>query len=68
MGCNSKKRTIIKIDKKYFRPNEVDYLKGSPKKAQKKLNFKPKYSFHSLIKDMIDEDLFLAQEELNKKY
>ena len=38
------------------------------KKAQKKLNFKPKYNFLSLIKDMIDEDLFLAQEELNKKY
>ena len=62
------KKTIIKIDKKYFRPNEVDYLKGNPKKAQKKLNFKPKYSFTSLVKNMINEDLLLAEEELNKKY
>ena len=64
---NGRKRTIIKIDKKYFRPNEVDYLKGSPKKAQKKLNFKPKYSFHSLIKVMIDEDLFLTRKKLGSK-
>ena len=62
------KRTIIKIDKKYFRPNEVDYLRGSSKKAYKKLNFKPKYSFIDLVRDMIDEDLLLAQEELNNKY
>jgi len=65
---DGRKRTIIKIDKKYFRPNEVDYLKGSSKKAYKKLNFKPKYSFINLVRDMIDEDLLLAQEELNNKY
>ena len=65
---DGRKKTIIKIDKKYFRPNEVDYLKGSSKKAYKKLNFKPKYSFINLIKDMIDEDLLLAQKELNNKY
>ena len=64
----NKKKIIIKVDKKYFRPNEVDYLRGNPMKAQKKLNFKPKYTFLSLVKEMIDEDLFLAQEELNKNY
>jgi len=65
---DGRKRTIIKIDKKYFRPNEVDYLRGSSKKAYKKLNFKLKYSFINLVRDMIDEDLILAQEELNNKY
>ena len=65
---NNKKKIIIKIDRKYIRPNEVGYLKGNPKKAQKKLNFKPKYSFISLIKNMIDADLFLAEKELNNKY
>ena len=63
-----RKKTIIKIDKKYLRPNEVNYLRGNPIKAQKKLNFKPRYNFLSLVKDMLDEDLFLAQEELNKNY
>ena len=65
---DGRKRTIIKIDKKYFRPNEVEYLRGSSKKAYKKLNFKPKYSFINLVGEMIDEDLLLAQEELNNKY
>ena len=65
---DGRKKIIIRIDKKYFRPNEIDYLKGSTIKARRKLNFKPKYSFPKLVKDMIDEDLFLAQEELNKKY
>jgi len=65
---NGEKKIIVKIDKKYFRPNEVDYLRGSSKKAHKRLNFKPKYSFRDLVKDMIDQDLILAQKELNNKY
>ena len=65
---DGRKKTIIKIDKKYFRPNEVDYLRGSSKKAYKELNFKPKYSFIDLVRDMLDEDLILAEEELNKKH
>ena len=64
----NRKKTIIKIDKKYFRPNEVHYLRGDPKKARRKLNFKPKYSFKSLVKNMIEADLLLARKELNKKY
>ena len=65
---NNKKKIIIKIDKKYFRPNEVDYLKGSPKKAIEKLNFKPKFSFLSLVNEMVEKDFVLAQNEFNKKY
>ena len=61
---NNKKELIIKIDKKYFRPNEVNYLKGDAKKAFKKLNFKPKYSFKDLVKDMIMSDLELAKKEI----
>ena len=34
----SGKKLIIKVDKKYYRPLEVDYLKGNPKKAAKLLN------------------------------
>ena len=60
----NKKELIIKIDKKYFRPNEVNYLKGNSKKAFKKLNFKPKFSFKDLVKDMIVSDLKLAEKEI----
>ena len=58
-----KKELLIKIDKKYFRPNEVNYLKGDASKAFKKLKFKPKFSFKDLVKDMIINDLKLAQKE-----
>ena len=60
-----KKELIIKIDKKYFRPNEVNYLRGNAKKAFKKLNFKPKFTFYDLVKDMIVNDLKLAEKEIH---
>ena len=40
--------TVIKIDKKYFRPNEVDNLVGNSSKAKKILNWKPKLIFMNL--------------------
>ena len=64
MVKNNKKELIIKIDKKYFRPNEVEYLRGDSKKAFKKLNFKPKFSFHDLVKDMVLSDLKIAEKEI----
>ena len=63
---NGKNEVIIKIDKNYFRPNEVDYLRGNATKAFKDLNFKPKFSFQELVKDMINGDLIEAKKELNK--
>jgi len=54
------KKMIIKIDKKYFRPGEVDFLKGDYSKAKKLLKWKPKYKSDDLINDMIkyEEDLY----------
>ena len=64
---NGKKVILAKVDKQYFRPLEVDYLKGDSKKAHKKLKFKPKYNLNSLIKEMIDSDLVLARQESRSK-
>lgn len=61
---NKKKIILIKIDKSYFRPLEVDYLRGDSKKAFIKLKFKPKYNLNSLIKEMIQSDLELAKKDL----
>lgn len=47
---------IVKVSKKYFRPTEVDFLKGNSNKAKKKLNWKPKYNIHLLIKDMLNNE------------
>ena len=59
-----KKELIIKVDKKYYRPLEIDYLKGNPKKAFKELNYKLKHNLQDLIKDMIDSDISLAKKNL----
>tara|TARA_A200000113_G_scaffold200526_1_gene193782 strand:+ start:54 stop:1106 length:1053 start_codon:yes stop_codon:yes gene_type:complete len=56
---NKKKELIIKVDKKYYRPLEIDYLKGNPKKALNKLNYKLKHNLKDLVKDMIDSDIDL---------
>ena len=58
---DGKKELIIKIDKKYYRPLEIDYLKGNPKKALKKLNYKLKHSLKDLVKEMIDSDIKLLK-------
>ena len=55
---------VIKIDKKYFRPTEVDKLLGNSSKAFKKLNWKPKISLEELIHEMI---CFENQEALKEK-
>jgi GDPmannose 4,6-dehydratase len=62
---NRKKVVFIKIDRLYFRPLEVDFLRGDSRKALNKLKFKPKHNLNSLIKDMIDSDLLLAKKEIN---
>ena len=50
------RKTIIKINSKYFRPAEVGYLKGNYNKANKSLKWKPKTNLKRLIKIMIEED------------
>jgi len=53
-------KTVIKIDKKFFRPGEVDFLKGDYSKAKNLLNWKPRYKSDDLIDDMIkyEQDLY----------
>lgn len=54
---------IIAIDKKYFRPTEVDSLLGDASKARKVLGWKPKYTFEALVKEMIEYDFKEAEVE-----
>ncbi|MDC3030211.1 GDP-mannose 4,6-dehydratase [Candidatus Pelagibacter sp.] len=50
------KKVIIKINKKYFRPAEVNYLKGNYSKAKRKLKWKPKINLKELVKIMLKSD------------
>jgi len=51
------KRTLIIVDKKFFRPAEVDLLIGNNSKAKRILKWKPKTSLKKLVKIMIDYDI-----------
>jgi GDPmannose 4,6-dehydratase len=54
---------IVKVDKSYYRPTEVDLLLGDPTKAREKLCWVPKYNLDSLIADMVNSDLILMKKE-----
>ena len=58
----SGKKTIIEIDRNYFRPLDVNTLLGNASKARKKLKWKPKYDLNSLIDEMISEEIKLINE------
>ena len=45
-------KILVKIDKKYFRPCEVDLLLGDPSKAEKELGWEREYNLNQLIDDM----------------
>ena len=51
------KKVIIECRKRYFRPLEVDYLRGNATKAKKILKWSPKTSIDSLIDEMIQHEL-----------
>mgnify|MGYP001310229976 CR=1 FL=1 len=57
IGVNQNGKTIIRVDKKYFRPLEVPALKGNFSKARKLLKWKPKYDINDLIDDMIKNEI-----------
>jgi GDPmannose 4,6-dehydratase len=44
------------LDKRYLRPEELHDLKGDSTKIRKKLNWNPKYTFETLMDDMVESD------------
>lgn len=56
-------KILIEIDKKYFRPAEVDLLLGDPSKAKNMLGWEPKVDFDGLVAMMTDADLIDAERE-----
>ena len=53
----------VETSSKYERPNEVNFLLGDASKARKKLNWSPQLKFHDLVKNMVEHDLKLAEQE-----
>ena len=53
-------RDYVKIDPRYFRPTEVDYLEADIRKAKKIIGWDPKVKYHDLVRIMMDADLELV--------
>jgi GDPmannose 4,6-dehydratase len=56
-------RTVVAIDRHYFRPAEVDTLLGDSTKARTKLGWRPKTSFREMISEMVRTDLQAAERD-----
>ncbi len=54
-----KGKVVMRIDKNYYRPTEVELLIGDPSKAKEKLGWTPKHNLDSIIKEMVENDLRL---------
>ncbi len=58
VGKNEKtNEVLVRVDKKYFRPTEVDILQGDYSKAKKILDWSPKISFNGLVREMMKYEL-----------
>jgi GDPmannose 4,6-dehydratase len=56
-------RVLVEIDRRYFRPTEVDVLLGDATKAGRKLGWRHRTSFEQLIEEMVDGDLAAVAQE-----
>ena len=50
-------KVLVEIDKRYFRPTEVDFLEGDASKAKEKLSWTPKISLREMISEMVQSDI-----------
>ena len=56
-------KVIVAVSPEFFRPAEVELLLGDSTKAKTKLGWKPQYDLKALAREMVAEDLKLAQKE-----
>ena len=54
---------LVEIDKRYFRPTEVDLLIGDATKAKRELGWTPQYTLQELVTEMVKSDLLLFKKD-----
>ena len=59
---------VVRVDKRYFRPNEVDSLLGDASSAKNLLGWEPKSTLENLIDEMIENDINESKNEIASKY
>lgn len=60
IGINNDK-TVVEVSEKFYRPAEVETLKGDASRARKVLGWKPNVNFEEMIKRMVDYDLKIVK-------
>jgi GDPmannose 4,6-dehydratase len=58
-------RVLVKVDPRYYRPTEVEFLQGDAAKAKKNLGWVPETSFSELVRDMMESDLLVMKQGRN---
>lgn len=57
-------KVLVKVNKDFYRPAEVELLIGNPKKAEEKLGWKREISFDQLVSRMVKNDFELVKQGL----
>jgi GDPmannose 4,6-dehydratase len=60
---NKNWNNYVVIDPEFYRPAEVDYLRGNSDKAKKLLGWEPKIPFEDLVKDMVNQDIEITKND-----
>jgi len=63
-GAPGPGQIVVRIDRRYFRPAEVDTLLGDATKARQKLGWTPEVRFAELVAEMVREDLRVAERDV----
>lgn len=50
-------REYVKVDPQFYRPAEIDLLKGDSAKARRMLGWEPRHTFEELVNEMVNADL-----------
>lgn len=59
-------RVLVRIDPRHFRPTEVQVLEGDASKARAKLDWSPTTTLQDLVREMVDADLLVIDEEYRR--
>jgi GDPmannose 4,6-dehydratase len=65
VGIDTKSgKDLVRIDPRYFRPTDVEELRGDPAKARAKLGWRHKTTFAELVAEMVESDLKTVDQEI----
>jgi GDPmannose 4,6-dehydratase len=62
-GLDEDGNVVVAVDPCYYRPTEVETLQGDAGKAKRELGWQPRITFRELVREMVEEDLKVAEKD-----